>query len=59
MVLRGRGASLLPLIPLPRSPRVLIAALRPEVSDARQAQTIRERFRPLAQRIVAAGGFLS
>lgn len=58
MVQRGRGASLLPLIPLPRSPMVLIAALRPECQTLAEAQAIQDKFRPLAQRIVAAGGFL-
>ncbi len=58
LLLRGRGASLLPLSPLPATPWALIAALRPECETLAAAQAIQARLQPLAQRTVAIGGRL-
>jgi FAD/FMN-containing dehydrogenase len=58
LVLRGRGASLLPLSPLPDTPWALIAALRPECQTLPEAQAIGAQLVPLARRVIAAGGTL-
>ena len=55
LVLRGRGASLLPLSPLPDSPWALIVALRPECQDLDEAQHIQARFQALLPRIADTG----
>lgn len=55
LVLRGRGASLLPLAPLPESPWALIVALRPECQHIDEAQHIQARFLALLPRIADAG----
>lgn len=58
LVLRGRGASLLPLTPLPAAPWGLIAALRPECQTLAEAQAIQSRLVPFARRVITAGGCL-
>lgn len=54
-VLRGRGASLLPLVPLPDSPWALIVALRPECQTLDEAQQVQARLQALLPRVAAAG----
>lgn len=55
-VLRGRGASLLPLVPLPDTAWALIVALRPECQTLDEAQHVQARLTAFLPRIAAAGG---